>query len=214
MKKLPLRPGGLAITKQAADYIGLAKNNTVLDVGCGIGETLAFLHQAYGCRVFGVDQSKKAISLAKKQLPFATLQVSDAAFLPFEKESFDAVFMECTLSLFSNPDNALSEAYRCLRPGGFLAISTLSKEEGSALSFQHCISLSVLKKTLSNLGFTNLHIINCTDALVQYVCDIIFTYGSLENYKKSMEQEIGGLVLCEEISPKDVGYHLIIAVRQ
>ena len=38
-----LRPGGLDLTERAARYCGLAAGDLVLDVGCGIGATAAFL---------------------------------------------------------------------------------------------------------------------------------------------------------------------------
>ncbi len=40
-------------------------NHTVLDVGCGLGGTVDYIHKRYGCYVFGLDIETEAISYAK-----------------------------------------------------------------------------------------------------------------------------------------------------
>lgn len=53
-------------SKDQLNYIENIKNKKTLDFGCGIGTT-TFMMQKYGFDSYGVDVSKKAISIAKKR---------------------------------------------------------------------------------------------------------------------------------------------------
>jgi SAM-dependent methyltransferase len=63
----------------------------VLDVGCGDGGTIGTTLLERGCEYIGVDVSEVAISHAVDQ-GFDARLIDDAASLPFEEGSFDAVF--------------------------------------------------------------------------------------------------------------------------
>lgn len=101
----------------------------ILDVGCGEGgKTLYFL--SLGAKsVTGIDAvrsyGEKASALAEK-LGFSggySFVTGDATSLPFDDRSFDAVMMNDFFEHVGNPEKALSEAMRVLRPGGRLYIN-------------------------------------------------------------------------------------------
>lgn len=48
-------------------------------------------------------------------------QEADARSLPFEREAFDVVVFDSTLSHVPHPERAIAEAFRVLRPSGWLA---------------------------------------------------------------------------------------------
>jgi SAM-dependent methyltransferase len=89
----------------------------LLDLGCGGGaHALAFAER--GWTVTGVDISSAQLELARAR-GIEVLEV-DAAALPFEDESFDAV-----VSMFTHTDvddfaAVMGETTRVLRPGGSL----------------------------------------------------------------------------------------------
>jgi ubiquinone/menaquinone biosynthesis C-methylase UbiE len=99
---------------------------TGLDVGCGEGHNTRLLAQR-GAWVTAIDIAEVFIAYAKEVEDQAPLgidyRVASAVALPFPDATFD--FATAFMSLMDIPeaDRALAEAYRVLRPGGFLQFS-------------------------------------------------------------------------------------------
>jgi len=99
----------------------------VLDVGCGPGSLSIRLSQK--CHeVWGVDVTPEMIQVAEKKLAFEPANVSfqqaDACDLPFESHSFDTVMSVNALQTMDQPEMALVEMNRVLKPGGGLLLIT------------------------------------------------------------------------------------------
>ena len=214
MHATQLRPGGLKLTKEGADCAHISADSRVLDVGCGTGTTLRFLYDTYGCGVSGTDISEKAVAIAGKRVPEADICCADASVLPFPDATFDAVFMECTLTLFERPQDALSEAGRVLVKDGFLIIETLKRKNARAFLDDGAVSLPLLTSFLTERGFRIVLSEDKTDDLVQFSTDIIFQYDSLEAYLRSCTEETGGSIFSCDMNRKGLGYHLLVAQRQ
>ena len=98
---------------------------SILDVACGGGYFLRELQRLYGAsvRFHGIDLSREALAIARKEFPAASYSLSVAEDMPFEPKSFDAVTCLGSLEHFLNIAQALAEIKRVLRPGGiFLAM--------------------------------------------------------------------------------------------
>jgi SAM-dependent methyltransferase len=91
----------------------------ILDIGCGSGwSTVAFRNA--GHRACGVDLHSNPEA---KRANEAFLYVSaDATTLPFRDCSMDLVGMHAALEHLANPENALREALRVLKPKGRLVV--------------------------------------------------------------------------------------------
>ena len=107
----------------AADELALRPEDELLDVGCGAGSLLR--HQAAGLRfVAGIDASEIQVGLARQRLAeriaagTAEVVLGDAAALPWPDGRFSAVASLNCLKFMVDPDRALREMHRVLRPGG------------------------------------------------------------------------------------------------
>ena len=225
----PLRPGGLKLTKAAAAAAGISSESSILDIGCGSGTSLAFLRQEYDCSVTGIDHSELALTAAGTNLmtsltdcfdPDApvNLLLADASHLPIPDASFDLIMMECTLTLFADPLAALSEAARVLRPGGWLYISALCRKNPAAsdpLVENGLLHAENLREYLPSLKFkqSTISLSDQTQALIQFVADMIFRYGSLDAYIREAVAQNDGCIFNCAISPKETGYVTILAQR-
>lgn len=213
MEKTLFRPGGLKLTALGAKNANIKSDSRILDVGCGTGTSLEYLSRTFGCEIYGIDVSGTAVAASRAINPNAVILQADASTLPFEADFFDAVFMECTLSLFSDPLQALKEAARVLKTDGSLILLTLSQPTGSQVAENGRVSLDQLSSTLSKLDFSQIVTEDCTQDLIQFVVDAIFQYGSLDAYITQASQSIEGTVLDCRVSPKNTGYHLITAKK-
>lgn len=59
--------GGLQATEELIELCHIDQGKYVLDVGCGVGVTPRYLAKRHGCRVVGVDISKRMIKRSKER---------------------------------------------------------------------------------------------------------------------------------------------------
>lgn len=114
-------PGGINLTKKLLLSENINKNSTVLDVGCGTGQTAAFLYTQYGANVIGMDINPVMVKKAQQRmekfdLPVKIIQGS-VENCPLKDHTFDMILSESVLA-FVNKRNALKEIYRLLKDGG------------------------------------------------------------------------------------------------
>ena len=100
----------------------------VLEVGVGTGISLPLY--APNVRIFGTDISAAMLAKAKGRVAAQRLKnieglaVMDAEHLEFPDNSFDVVMAQYVVTAVPNPEVALDEFARVLRPGGELIILT------------------------------------------------------------------------------------------
>ena len=99
---------------------------SILDVGCGPGYVSAAANER-GAIPIGLDFSGEMIAIAKKMFPQIEFRQGDAQNLPFPDATFDRVVANFALLHLANPERAMAEAARVLKPGGRFAFTTWAK---------------------------------------------------------------------------------------
>ena len=108
---------------------------TITDIGCGPGYLLEVMgRELPGIRLRGIDISPEMIEKARGNLASKGMgdrvefQQGEAGELPFEDSTQD--FLVSTLSLhhWSDPQGAMEEFYRVLKPGGQVLIFDMRRD--------------------------------------------------------------------------------------
>jgi ubiquinone/menaquinone biosynthesis C-methylase UbiE len=96
----------------------------ILEIGCSFGENLRALHTSYGCAVYGIDPSAKAVEAGRVQAPHLQLTVGTADSLPYNDQFFDCVIFGFCLYLCDREllFKIAGEADRVLHAPGHLLI--------------------------------------------------------------------------------------------
>lgn len=107
-----------AVFPDILTYLGTnLSGRRVLDVCCGTGELSAAL-AALGAKVIGIDFSEAMLSVGKSKFPLIEFQTGNAENLRIDAGRIDDVVCAFGLLHMSNPDAAVAEAARVLKPGG------------------------------------------------------------------------------------------------
>ncbi|WP_154661629.1 class I SAM-dependent methyltransferase [Bacillus ndiopicus] len=164
-------PGGINLTKEILKRENINRNSHILDVGCGTGQTAAYLAYKYGAKVTGIDINPTMVTKAerrmkKNSLPVKIIQGS-VEKVPLPDYHFDFIISESVLS-FVNKPRALKEIFRLLKNGGrFIAIEQTinkrlkEKEENEIKQFYGFDSLTMKKDwvaLLEQAGFEQIRI--------------------------------------------------------
>jgi SAM-dependent methyltransferase len=104
----------------------------VLEIGVGMGADHAEWARSRPSYLAGVDLTDKAVELTRARLSFAglisDLRQANAEALPFEKGSFDIVYSWGVLHHSPDPQRAIDEVWRVLRPSGRARVMLYHRE--------------------------------------------------------------------------------------
>lgn len=126
-----LHAGGREATRALAKMAGLRPGMKVLDIGSGVGGPARTLAAEFGCQVIGLDLTEtfcEAAEILTARVGLAdrvTFRQGSALDLPFDDESFDAVWTQNTIMNVADKAQLFNEAHRVLRLKGVLALEAI-----------------------------------------------------------------------------------------
>lgn len=120
----PVFRQGRLLSVQAAERVG----GRILEVGVGTGLSLSSYRRT--SRIVGVDISEPMLDKARERVRRKNLSnvediaIGDAEALGYPDASFDVVVAQYVVTAVPNPERALDEFVRVVRPGGEIIIAT------------------------------------------------------------------------------------------
>jgi ubiquinone/menaquinone biosynthesis C-methylase UbiE len=161
--------GGAKETDILASKLEIHEQMHLLDVCSALGGPARHLAKKYGCKVTGLDATKKmfdeAVNRTKKEglTNLISYELADSLNMPFEKETFDIVWGQDAWCYVTDKKRLLSEAARVVKPKGTIAftdwiqVGNMSEEEWNHLNefmvFPYMETLDGYQKILEETGF-------------------------------------------------------------
>jgi demethylmenaquinone methyltransferase/2-methoxy-6-polyprenyl-1,4-benzoquinol methylase len=124
------------------DWLAPRPGQRLLDVAGGTGDiSFRFLKRAPGATAVVLDMTESMLVEGRKRAEAAQMEdsldwvVGDAMALPFKDNSFDVYTISFGIRNVTRIGDALSEAYRVLRPGGRLMVLEFSQLPNAAMQW-------------------------------------------------------------------------------
>ena len=149
--------------RKTAKAVAKSQPKTILDLATGTADLAIALAKCNPqAHIIGMDISEKMLEIGKEKVSKKglanqiELRLGDAAALPFESNTFDAVSVAFGIRNFENLEHGLSEIQRVLKPNGRAVILEFSMPERFpikqlyALYFKHL--LPAIGKAVSKDG--------------------------------------------------------------
>lgn len=128
--------GGSKATSYLLDLLELEPGCSVLDLGCGPGDTACAIASECACSVVGIDASQYQIAVGRSRAHTYGLSgrvsflVGDVQHLPFDSHSFDRILVQSVVALVPDTLEALRECARVLKGSGRIGINEVASGPG------------------------------------------------------------------------------------
>ena len=130
-----------SVERAMQGLVGHGAVHTLVDLGTGTGRVLE-LFAKQTKQLYGIDSSRDMLAIAratleKSNLQHAELRQADVYALPLADDSADVVTIHQVLHFLDEPQKALFEARRILKPNGKLLVVDFAPHDLEELRDQH-----------------------------------------------------------------------------
>ncbi len=154
-----------AIAKTIVENIPLHKEMHLLDLGAGTGLLSFFLSQKVG-KITGLDNSPSMLEMFREKEAefFCPIEIIEADIMELQRnETYDGIVSSMTIHHIEDIPAMLGKLYTLLKPGGFIALADLTKEDGSFHSdnrgvYHYGFDTDELAKQAEEAGFSDIKI--------------------------------------------------------
>ena len=95
----------------------------IIEGGCGLGRFVVY-YAKKGCNIVGIDFAKQTVEYLKANVKGLPVQYASVENIPYENNAFDIYLSIGVMEHFEEgPDSVLTEAYRILKPDGYLILT-------------------------------------------------------------------------------------------
>ena len=128
-------PGGLDFTTHLAHIMGIESESILLDAGSGRGTSAVHLAKTFDCHVTGITLEEEGVAAGYQLAQQHEVEdrvgflQGDIQEIDLEAESFDAILMECVLSIVPRKEATIRRLYDALRPGAYLGLTDVTIRE-------------------------------------------------------------------------------------
>jgi SAM-dependent methyltransferase len=150
----------------AVEELAVQAEETVLEIGCGHGRTLARLAEAPCAYAAGIDPSDVMLRLARKRMRRwietgrAELSLASSAKIPHPDGRFDAALAVHVVYFWNEPLADLREVRRALRPGGRVLLGYRPRDDGTVAMLPATVyalrSVDEIEALLAESGFVEI----------------------------------------------------------
>jgi SAM-dependent methyltransferase len=128
-----LDPRGPSMLLQVVRELGLPPDSRVVDAGCGNGAHAFRLATHFGFRVLGIDPVQRHLDLAREARRSEATEIASrvsfergsATRIPAPDSSIDLVWCRDVMTHVEDPEEAMLELSRVLRPGAYVVSHTM-----------------------------------------------------------------------------------------
>lgn len=195
-------PGGIQTTEEFARLLEVKEDESVLDVGCGVGGAAFYLAEKYQCYVHGLDLSVNMIMTALEKAAAldhgskVSFEVSNAARRDLIENSYDAVFSRDAFFYIQDKSALLEKIYKVLKPGGRFVFTDYCRAAGETSTFQQYVeergyslaTLAEYEALISGAGFTVVSVEDRTEQLISCLGNEI---DNIDQSRATFESSLG-----------------------
>jgi ubiquinone/menaquinone biosynthesis C-methylase UbiE len=112
-----------AFVTRALTLLSISAQASILDLGCGTGDSVRYYFNRGYTNIYGIEYEKKCVDNSNKLHPYLKISQGDAENLSqFPALFFDVVYSWHVLEHLPNPDQSASEVHRVLKKGGYFIV--------------------------------------------------------------------------------------------